>query len=252
MLSKLTVAVLSLGLLAALPATAQSDNDLRNENQTLRTLVGDLQRELEAARQRIAELEQLVGALRRQIAAAGRSPAAPADPGPTEAEPVSIDESVPNASPRALLHALQESYREALEGLEPGGPGDRKYTTYMRALDRWTRRVNRELRSQIDWHVRIVPDSQYPVEFEAVDPQTHTILGDPFPVRLTRNVRKRLHQLEQRGELGVLQLKGVLVPKVTINPDRLERGTFDNPRLIGRFAEFGLYVEASSIVVPNP
>ena len=69
-------------------------------------------------------------------------------------------------------------------------------------------------------------------------------------MRLTRNLRKRLLQLEQRGELGVLQLKGVLVPKVTINPDRHERGTFDNPRLIGRFAEFGLYVEAASVVAP--
>ena len=85
---------------------------------------------------------------------------------------------------------------------------------------------------------------------EAVDPKTHVVLGDPFPVTLPRATVRQLRQREERGQLGVLILKGVLLPQVMVNPDRNEQGLFDKPRFVGPFAEFEFFIEASSVTPP--
>ncbi|MHC4414811.1 MAG: hypothetical protein ACYS0G_05960 [Planctomycetota bacterium] len=253
----ITLGVIAL-LCAASRALGQSDSDLRRENQRLQTRVKDLQRELEAAQRRIADLERQIEQLRRGPARS--RPARPTPPGisaPSQEGEVTIDESVPNASPRALLTALQESYQEATGSLDIGTADtvpasgevrrDRKRIAYLRALDRWAHRVNRELKSQITWHVRLVRVVQRGLEMQAVDPKTLAVLGDPFPVTLPASQFRRLEQFEQRGKLDVLQLKGVLVPSVRVNPQRPDPGPFDKPRFIGPFAELGLSVQASSV-----
>jgi hypothetical protein len=248
-----TVGVLAL-LAAVGTASAQSDADLRRENQELRTRVRDLQMELEAARNRIEQLEREVEKLRQLLAAAPQTTGTQ----PTE-EKVTIDESVPHASPRALLKALQERYLEAMLDLDPGGPstpeGGRQRAAYLRNLQRWARRMNREMKAPIEWHVRVTGRAAQPPELpgldvEAVDPETHAVLGDPFPITLPRAMVHRLHELERRGELGVLILKGVLMPQVMVNPDRYEQGLFDKPRFVGPFAEFEFLVEASTLTAP--
>ena len=126
----ITLGVLAL-LAAAGTASAQSDADLRRENQGLRARVTDLQRELEAARNRIEQLEREVEKLRQLLAAGPQT----SDAESTE-EKVTIDESVPHASPRALLKALQDGYLEAMLDLEPGDPatpeGNRQRAAYLR------------------------------------------------------------------------------------------------------------------------
>ena len=89
-------------------AVAQSDRDLRDENQRLTTEVKQLTRELEAAKGRIQELQRQVESLRTALATVRRS-SPQRSPAPLEEEALTIDESVPNASPRALLRALKAS-----------------------------------------------------------------------------------------------------------------------------------------------
>jgi cell division protein FtsB len=247
----ITLGVLVL-LAAAGAASAQSDADLRRDNQRLRTKVSELQRELDAARNRIEQLEREVEKLRQLLAAAPTTPGGP----PTE-EQISIDESVPHASPRALLRALKQGYDEAMRELEPGEPDSRQRTAYLRDLDRWAKRMNREMKSPIVWHIRISERAAYPLEVpglevEAVDPETNVVLGDPFPATLPQATVRRLRQLEDRGQLGVLVLKGVLTPQVKVNPQRQEKGLFDKPLFVGPFAEFSFFVHASSLTPPAP
>src|SRR5690606_2040774 len=79
----------------AAPAAAQAPgSDLVRENERLRTDLGNMRQELEAARRRIAELEQEVARLNQQLA--GNDPA---DSPEKPEDEVSIDESDPAASP---------------------------------------------------------------------------------------------------------------------------------------------------------
>ncbi len=238
---------------------AQSQGDVRRENEQLQARVELLQGRLDAALERITELQAEVESLRQLLAANRRGaethPTAPstAPPtGPSTTVPAAaIDESIPNASPQALLDTLKDSYREATEELTIGEAGDRQRILYLRGLDRWAKRVNRELKSQIQWHVRVVrprPRSQQRrLELQAVDPKTDLHLGDPFQVVASKNLLRRLRVFAERGQLEVLVLRGVVRPFVTINLDRQEKGAFDKPRFIGTFAEFQMTVDVSRL-----
>ncbi len=234
---------------------AQSEGDARRETEQLRARVELLQGSLDAAQERIAELEAQLENMRQLLATTRRGAAGPAKSPPTApattAPATSIDESIPNASPRALLDALKDSYREATEDLIIGEAGDRQRIVYLRGLDRWASRVNRELKSQIQWHVRIMrprPGSQQRrLELQAVDPKTDRHLGDPFQVVASINLLRRLRVFAERDQLEVLVLRGVVRPYVTINLGRQQKGAFDKPRFIGPFAEFQMTVDVSSL-----
>jgi len=234
------------------PASGQSDNALRKENQRLTTQVRDLQQELKAAQERLDRLEREIRDLKRQLAAAGQTPTGvPAPPTPTPK--VTIDESSPDASPRALLAALKKSYAETLDDLELGEPGDRTRTAYLRALSRWQANAARQYRAPVSWHVRAV-DRAVPVQdghvlrVIAVDPETDVELGIPFDLLLARSAARRLMQMEQRGTLEVLALKGILVPQINVDEARTDQGAWDFPPFIGSFAEFGLTVEVQTLL----
>jgi hypothetical protein len=251
--ARLTAFVTAL-LVTAVAAGQQSDNEARRENQRLRTQVQDLERELDAARNQIDELERQIEGLRRMLEEVRRGGST--TPSTQPQPPVSIDESVPNASPRALIAALVESYNETTEDLEMARPGDRDRVAYVRALEKWASRVNRELKSQIVWHVRVVTapwnDERDPrLELLAVDPETKTVLGEPFHAQAPRTMLRRIEMLERRGELDVLLLKGVVMPNVRINTARDAAGAFDRPRFIGPFAECELRVAVASVSLPD-
>jgi hypothetical protein len=250
--------VVASGLTSTGAATAQSDRDLRELNQRLQTQVNDMQRELDAARTRIADLERDLATLMRRLGRTTGSP--PSTTAQTPPERVTIDESVPNASPRALLKAIRESYTEATSDFEIGDydgmAGRRQRAAYLRAVESWARRIQREMKSSVVWHIRMLPPAEQGGEVpglrvRAIDPETHVELGDPFTVRLNSTIRRKLATLEQRGPIDVLVLKGVLVPQVTVNQDRMDPGPFDNPPLVGPFAEFRFIVTANSLTKPK-
>ncbi|MEE9131134.1 MAG: hypothetical protein V3T84_14030 [Phycisphaerales bacterium] len=235
-------------------AVAQSDRDLRDENQRLTTEVKQLTRELDAAKGQIQSLQRQVESLRTALATLRRS-SQPRSPAPLEEEALTIDESVPNASPRALLTALKASYDKTFADQDQGEPGTRERTIYLNTVDRWAASANRDFRTKITWHVRVLTVQTMrrgpEVKVQAVDPKTKTELGDPFVITLQRSVARRFEQLQQRDLADVLVLKGTLHPQVVFDPQRDVVGPFDNPRFIGPYAELSLTVDASSLLPPT-
>jgi len=236
----------------------QSDSDLRKENQQLTTKVQDLQNELDAARhdndelrQRIAQLEQQIAALRRSPGSTGTAPAT----APQAPEKVSIDESVPSASPRALFHAVVASYDKAMGEADIGKPGDPKWRTYIKKVEGWKSAANREFRAPITWYVRFVDgrtgrNGERIATLVAVDPQTDVRLGNQFDVVLSKLFSDRLANYDAHGGLNntLLVLRGTVVPDIRVNEERPARGSFDNPPFIGPFAEFVYSVEVKSLL----
>ncbi|MCZ6794059.1 MAG: hypothetical protein O7J95_10645 [Planctomycetota bacterium] len=244
--------------LAADPAPAQSLGELRRENERLRSQEEDLLLELKAAGLKIEAQRAEIVRMRKLLADAGRLPRAEAGAdAPTPPEPVTIDESKPDASPRALLRAVKNGYAEAVADLEIGEPGSSVRTAYLRRLQRWTSKINREYRRPIEWHVRIEGPvvsigRSVVVHLRAVDPETRAELGDAFEALLARSRLSRLRLLERRGMLGdVLVLKGTLQPRISINEERLREGPFDNPRFVGPFVEFEFGVIATTLLPPR-
>lgn len=251
----LTLAVALLivaGSTASAQSDNQSDNEIRQENQRLKRENEELKRELEAARARIEALEREVETLREAMRQHGVSEGGRRTT-PTEPEPekVSIDESEPLASPRALLKALKENYAEAMEELEMGAPGDRERTIYLRNVERWRGRANAEYRGRIQWHVLVEDVASaregYLFKLRAVDPKFDTKLGDPFEVFLPRNKARRLEQSPELAE-GKLVLRGSLRPDIRLNPEREASGVFDNPKLIGPFAEYVYLIDVTNLL----
>lgn len=244
-------------LLIGRPATAQSDQELRQENQRLRTENEDLKRDLEAARQAIERLEKQLQALEMIISRMGGnsgtggtgSGSGSNTPPPPQ---VSIDESEPQASPRALLKAIEESHKESMSDVPMGEAGSRERTAYNRALERWISSVNRQMRFPIEWIVTLERGQRvrggYELMVQAIDPVHDTELGDPFVISISDAQARRMGAISVGDRLS---LKGTLNANARLNADRETSGPFNNPPLIGPFVEFGYTVDMNSLV-PAP
>lgn len=248
-------ALLTAGLIAA-PVRAQSDSDLRKQNQELTTKVQDLQAELDAANKNIDALKKRIAQLEAQLAARGPGGASSRPgPPPLEQDKVTVDESKPAASPRSLFNAAVESYKKAVGDSPMGKADDKDRIAYMRKLERWKPATERELRLPIEWHVRLIEARPPNIAiFQTVDPVTDARLGDTFEVKLPRSVAARLEELvkEGHGDPGVMVLKGTSVVSLNINADRQTPGSFDNPRFVGPFAEFQFGVEPLGVASAKP
>lgn len=236
--------------MAAIPAAGQvNDSDLKKENEALQAQTRQLQADLDAARRQIEELQHQIALLRETIQSLRDARQPPTE---TQPEQVSIDESVPQASPRALLRALTESYDEAVADERIGHPGDAQRRAYLLTVRQWAASAERRLKGPIEWHVRledVQPTREgFLLTVTAVDPQTDVLLGDEFDIQINRVLSKRLEQRPRPPELGDrLVLKGVLRPRIAINPQREESGPFNRPRLIGPFAEFLFVIDVKSL-----
>jgi hypothetical protein len=239
-------------------ALGQSSRDSREENQRLRTQVEDLQKELDAARARIAELETRV-----QELAAGGGGAAPATTSggsasvPPPPDRVTIDETQPLASPRALLKAVIASHDEAMGGQDAGRDQSSDRAGYMRKLEGWVAGANRQFKGPIEWTVdlksaRHRSGGAYIVTLQAVDPVTRVELGDRFEVELDSLQSDRLARLEERDpEFRDLVLRGTLEPIIRINNRRETRRVFeyqaDRSPFVGPFVELAYQVHVKSL-----
>lgn len=239
------VVAVAVALPAAETCLAQADADVQAENQRLKTEVDQLKRDLKASHDRVKLLEQQVIALQKSRTAATQ-------PAPLEPEKVTVDESVPLASPRALRNHLTTSFETDMGTQEIGAAGDAKRRAFMRNLHRWVASMNQKLRGPVKWHVRLSQPG--PIQtgkstsLVAVDPITDVQLGDAFSITLPRASAERLVRLQDRGDLGVLVLRGVVNPDVRVAEDRETRGPIDNPPFIGPFTEFVLDVNVQSLL----
>ena len=241
------MAVATLSVFCLAPAVqAQSDSELRRENQQLKTQVEDLRRELEAAQQQIERLQQRLD----RINAGNGGSASGGEVGEPFEEKVSIDESKPDASPRAFLSKLQEEYHAEFEKLPLGDTVEsRERLNYLKSVDRWRKQVAREHRMDVEWYVTIegeesVDRRNVTVWVQAVDPKHGTELGDEF---LARIPKMRTKAIEENGMDATYVIKGRLMPDVLLNPDRASAGTFDSPPLIGPFAEYNFGVDVQTV-----
>jgi hypothetical protein len=236
-------------------AHGQSEAELRRANERLQTRVNDLQRELDNSVAVNEQLRKEIEELRRQLAEARRGGSRGPMPD-LPPEKVTIDESKPNASPRALLAAMKKSYNEEMKDLS----ASEDERLFYRTLRHWVSRVNREYKGKIEWHVRVTdfepgPRNGVILRLTAIDPVTFTVLGDPFPAYLDRAAKHHLEQeVERLGgfEGQVLVLTGTLIPSARLNENRETAGPFDSPPLIGPYAEFVFDVDARSLVPPEP
>mgnify|MGYP006281215079 CR=1 FL=1 len=250
----LYVSALLAGFLAQPAFAQQSQRELREENDRLRAQVEDLQRELEAAREEVRRLQALVTSLEKRLAAEDLE--RPERDGADQKTQPTLEEG-PHDSPRALLREAARQYRETLSGMEQGDSADSaQRTAYLRALRQWTARFNREMRGQVRWPVQIVRnvrrvDRDYIVEMQMADPKTGATIGDAFRALVPRSVADRLAEREREMNLmeEAFLLHGTLIPNVQVNPDRATKGAFNNPPLIGPYAEFGFAVEARALTL---
>lgn len=243
------------GVFAA-PATAQSVNQLRKENESLQSDKQQLVDQLAAAQLRIDNLEAELVRLRDQLATRRRS--IHDAEATAETQPRSGDQ--PFRSPRALLAHVVASYESAMNDLEMGrlvaGEPEADRLGYLKDVEQWAAGVNRDMRGHIEWPVTIVSAERarggYQTILQAVDANTGHKIGDSFTVLVPESHARRLQKLELRDELNLLTLRGAALPRVKLNAQRDRRGTFDSPRYVGPFAEFRLSIDFKSLSPYEP
>ncbi len=224
-------------------AQAQSDNELRLENQRLRDEVPRLQQELDAATERIALLEQEITRL-RQSGSTGSAP-------PVEEERVSVDESIPEGSPRAHFNAVVASYEADLGTLEIGASADsRERRAYLGAVERWVGGAGREFRVNIDWHVRVLEVAEsgprtLELFLQAVDPQYGTELGPPFTAFLPKS---RAESIEEHGEDATYRARGTAVADLVVDETVETARPFVENAFVGQFVEYSVTVDLTSMI----
>jgi len=252
----LVLSILTIGLTTASVA-AQSQSDLRRENQRLRAMSDELTRELDAIKTDLEVLRTENDRLSRLLAAAARTVSAGGTTLPPPQDPaVSIDETKPGASPRALFAAIAADYENEVAGREVGDPGDPQRTAYLRHIERWASGVNRQMKQPVSWHVEAIGTATrtargFVLRLRAVDPKTGAELGDPFDVFLTRAQASRLELHLARTDAEALVLTGTLRPRIHINEDRMSEGAFNILPLVGPFAEFAFGVSVQTLLPPS-
>lgn len=232
---------LALGLaLASTPSSAFAADD-----PPAAATPADQAEELAKAKARIAELEAEVAALKAQLA--GGVPAA----SPTS--PPSPTGEARFASPAAIFRTLSDDYTTSLAELLPT-PGDPAETAiFRRELERWVASVNRTYRHAVRWNCRLARTEAkgegMVATIEPIDAATGASLGEPCSVALEPRIARRVASAA-RGRAGddPWILTGTFVPEVRFQPDRMQRGDFDNPPLLGPGAAFLWRLEVDSLV----
>lgn len=227
---------------AATPASAeemihfsQPDPAAEDEIEALKRRIGELERQLQAARETIA-------ILRRQLAQQG------VQPEEVEVEdPLVLPQDQPLASPEATLAAVIADYAEFREGKTWDDEKDRR--NFLREVDRWTSRMEKEYRGRVEWTCDMVAREQLRSgeEFLMVvvrDLETGNRWSNQFEVAIPRRLQARAHRIPSDEPII---LRGTFQLDLSINPERLERGSFDSPRFVGPFVEFGFNFDVSAI-----
>lgn len=203
----------------------------------------DLAGELARAKARIAELEAEVAALKAQLAAAPS--VAPKAPPSATADPF--------AHPSAIRRSLEAEYTDSLAEALPA-PGDAAATAiFRRELDRWVASVNRSYRKPVRWNVRVkkteTQGDRLLATLVPLDPASGDPAGDEFTVPIEARIARRVAATARNSSNSdPWVLVGTFVPEVRARPERMSRGDFDTPPLIGPGAELLWRVEVESLV----
>ncbi|MCA9278399.1 MAG: hypothetical protein H6815_07045 [Phycisphaeraceae bacterium] len=147
----------------------------------------------------------------------------------------------PFSSPWALRAAVVRSYFEQMSIIPRSTL--REQDLFHDAVARWTRTTSRELRSQIEWTVsieRIERDvdggRRFSGYLRVMDPRTGIGVGPAILVPIPERYAVRALRAP---DVSYWELRGEVIAEPRYNPDRAERGIFDEPPIIGPFAEHG-------------
>ena len=237
-------ALLIVSVAAPQSAAQDTTDQLRRQNEQLEAKVADLESALVAARARIAELQNLLSAA--QSSSSGGATL-----------PVDVPIAAGDTSPSALEAALRDAFAEARTNanIPEGNNADAGAydPAYQRWLKKWITGTVRTFRKQVSWTV-VLEGVQATTQTESVativawDIKTNEAIGKPFPVTLsTRSVERVRRLMRLNGATTPLTLAGVYTPRLILNPDRIDRGPFDNPPFIGPMVELRWSIDAKSL-----
>jgi len=238
-------------------AFAQSPAELRAENERLRAENERLTVALNEAGEQLAKLQKMVDELQTRVAALEAAPpSAPSRPAalpPPPPEPVSVDESKAQASPRALLFAVRTACLETMKDKSLGEATSAERRHYFESLHRWKEAETRRSMHSVDWVVTMVGEprmsrSTAVLSLQAIDPVHGTLLGEVFPAVIEFDQLRRLAN-DGIDETTRLHLRGVTRLDLAINESREKPGPFNRPLLIAPFVEFAFHVEVKSLTV---
>ena len=158
----------------------------------------------------------------------------------------------PFESPTAIRRGLEGDYTRSLAVRLPA-TGDQAATAiFRRELERWVAGANRSYRHPVRWYGRLVrtqpQGERLAVTLAPVDPVSGDPLGEEFTVTLEPRIARRLSNPARPTAGDPWVLAGTFVPEIRANPDRMDRGIFDNPPLLGPGAEFRWRIEVESLV----
>jgi hypothetical protein len=158
----------------------------------------------------------------------------------------------PLGSPTSLYFALQLSYEDAIdEASDPGEPLSPR--SRREAVERWARRVKREIRGETEWLVRLSP-APTPSDpsgelgrvgmLRVLDERNLGTIGSPIRVVVPSRYRDRI---SEAGAEQLWDLRLRLEAEPVFNPRRERAGPFNFPLLIGPYAEFGFDLDWLSL-----
>lgn len=259
-------------------ASAQSPGDLRRENDRLRQLVDELQAEVSRLRTQLTAAEEAVATLQARVteleSAGAGAGASPEDrslmppggaAGEVAGEPgvVTVDESRPEGSPRAVRAEARRRWAEGPGRLDLGlDAASPQRINYLRVLESWAREQDRTWRVEVEWIVEPLSEGATGPTgttwtMQARDPVTDARIGDPFVAHarsgIVRSLERERARAIARGESAArLRLFGRVLMRFTVDPTRREPGPFDRGRALAPFLNFEFGVEASRMLVAPP
>jgi len=246
--------LLACALLAS-PALAQdagqSASDLRRENDQLRERIAALEAQVEALERRVEAMREQNQRLRDALSGDRDETGDSADEGEDDAaqgEQRAEPPADPLASPSSLFNALKSSYENSRFAANPYDDA-RDRARYLRDVRAWVRQVEREFRGDAEWTIRVQSieegrGRESLVTAQVVEPSSGLPYGEAVVLPMARRYASAI---TNEPDVELWRISGIAAAEPAFNADRVEPGTFNTPRLIGPFAEFGFRFAVRSI-----
>lgn len=205
--------------------------------------VKSLEERVKQLEDRLREMAQQNDALRKRLGDT------PGGGGGSSKTPAPAPQNDPLTSPQTMFDALLKSYDDG-----PGKlPRDTKpeQAKYLAAVKDWARDSGKLARGQVSWVIRVVkidsgmagPTRPASVTFEVLDAAGKPAgfaATQPFPARHARLLAEGVGDKR-------FKLKGNAEARPRFSPQRAEKGTVEEPRFIGPFAEFEFDLAVSDV-----
>jgi len=208
----------------------------QEEFEALQERVRELENELEAAHRRIEQLEAQLNSQETLI------------PEVIDPDPLVLSDDQPLASIDALFavacdHYVQEMSEYSLDG------DARERRTAIGHLRQWILRDEKKYRQRIEWTCETVRHEELSTGENHLilivrDAETGARWSEPFDLIVPARLNNRLKAVNLNKPIVV---KGIFSLDLILNEDRYEKGTFDEPRFVGRYVEFDYKMVVRSI-----